>query len=190
VKLDQRLSSFRSAKAETRVKVSEVVRSHSAERLARRARPPSVGSTAPNRERLPSVTARSGIKKFRSALSLAVGVRREIHGSSRDGERQIGPVIDVETPDVVLIRFSLTAMLADNEPRNSLDDVGGTEKGLPLDLGCGNDAGTGRVGNPHELPGGVETREAPKRRPPRHHDRGGQGEVEGRVEPFGRPESG
>src|SRR5262245_23489684 len=53
---------------------------------------------------------------------MAMRMRRQVYRDSRDGGGKIGTVIEIEAAQVILVRFPLTAMLADDHSRNSLEN--------------------------------------------------------------------
>ena len=54
---------------------------------------------------------------------MAVTVRRHVHRNTGNRGREIGPVIEVESTQVVPIGFALSAVLADDQPRDSLEHL-------------------------------------------------------------------
>ena len=77
-------------------------------------------------------------------------MRREVHLHSGDRRREVGPVIEVEAAQVVLVGLALPRMLADDDARDGLEDVSGPRDGPYLDLFRGHRALCRGVGDPDE----------------------------------------
>ena len=62
-----------------------------------------------------------GDQEVEIRVAMAVAVRRHVHRHARDGRREVGAVIEVEAAQVVLVRLSLAAVLADDHARHGLE---------------------------------------------------------------------
>lgn len=86
-----------------------------------------------------------GDQKVVVRVPLAMGVRRHVHRRARHPGGQVGAVIDVEAPYVVLVRLAFPAVLADHDARHGLEDLSRTEDRALLDLLGADDAHRTRV---------------------------------------------
>ena len=68
---------------------------------------------------------------------------------------EVGPVIEVEAAQVVLIGFALSAVLADDEPRHGLEHLTGPHDRPIEDLLRGNRPFARGAGNAHEIRGRI-----------------------------------
>src|SRR5207245_2620609 len=67
-------------------------------------------------------------------IALAVRVRRQVHRYTSNRRREIGPVIEVESTQIVLVGLSFSAVLADDGAWHGLEDFAGTHDGTRLEL--------------------------------------------------------
>jgi len=72
-------------------------------------------------------------------IALAVGVAAQIDGQAIDEDREIGPVIGVESTDQVLFGLAASLVLIDDQPGHETQDVGGAALRAELEVAAGND---------------------------------------------------
>ena len=92
-----------------------------------------------------------GDEKVRVGVAMAVAVRRHVHRNTGNRGREVGPVIEIESAQVVLIGFSLSAVLADDQSRNGLEHLTGPHDRPIEDLLRRNRPFTRRAGDADEI---------------------------------------
>ena len=71
---------------------------------------------------------------------MAVAVRRHVHRHARDRGCEVGPVIEVEAAQVVLVGLALAAVLADDDTRDGFEDFAGAHDRARVELPRGDRA--------------------------------------------------
>ena len=81
-------------------------------------------------------------------IALPVGVRAHIDGHARDVGREIGPVVEIEAAQEILVRFAGAAVLRDDHARNVFQNLAGAQQRPIVDqLRC-YDTCAGRIHGP------------------------------------------
>ena len=116
-------------------------------------------------------------------VALAVRVRRHVDGRARDPGGEVGAVVDVEAPHVVLVGLALAAVLADHDARDRLEHLARAVHGPLLDLLRGDDAHRARLRQAEEAVHGlVQVAQAAERAPSGHQHVGGERDAQGRLD--------
>ena len=84
-------------------------------------------------------------------IALAVAVRREVDRQARDGEREVGAVVDVEAAHVVLVGLPLAAVLADDHARHPFREIARAGQRTVGQLRAGHDSARGGAGDSDQL---------------------------------------
>lgn len=72
--------------------------------------------------------------KIQIGPALSVAMRAHVDGHPVDGNRQIGPVVEIDAAQKVLVRFAFAAMLRDHQTGDDLKGFGGPREGPCVDL--------------------------------------------------------
>ena len=109
----------------------------------------------------------------RVAVRMRAGRRVHRHAGHRRGE--VGPVIEVEAAQVVLIGFALAAVLAHDQAGNGLEHLARAHHRTCIQLGSGDRSLAGSSGDAHEIRRRVlDVRDVSECARPGHDDVGAQ----------------
>jgi hypothetical protein len=93
----------------------------------------------------------SGIRKFRSAVALAVAMRRHVDRQAVDAGREVGAVVEVEAAQEVLVGLAVARVLRDDEAGHELEHLARAQGGAALQQLGADHALRGCVGAAHRV---------------------------------------
>ena len=91
-----------------------------------------------------------GDDKAEVRVALRVRTRWRVHGHTDDGRGEVGSVIEVEAPQVVLVGFPFPAVLADDQSGHRLEDLADAHHGPYFELTSRDRTLAGGRCNPHQ----------------------------------------
>ncbi len=90
-------------------------------------------------------------QKIQIGIALTMSMGRHVDRHPSHARREVGPVIEIEAPQVVLIGFPLAAVLADDDAGHGFEYLAGPHDGPRLELPRGNGALTRGLRNTHQV---------------------------------------